>query len=154
MNQISNEKEALVALQQENELLKSNLEIALNALYVSIPYKPAKLTFRKEYDRVNKRVEIWIDYSCQRRWPNLPQGTYTIHYRIVHPDRISRFLSKSFTANQNNMGYFSFMLEAVNVDGAYQYPFKEYSYHASCDNLTTDLIIHVPDRTKPPIGDK
>jgi len=51
------------------------------------------------------------------------------------------------------MGYGSFKIDTVSTDGAYQYPFKKYTYSASSGGLESTMVLLVADKTQPKIDE-
>jgi hypothetical protein len=132
-------------LQQENKLLKENLSLALDTLY-GWPNHPASLTIRKVYDKIAKTVTIYASFRY------FTMGKHTWSYRISKGTVLSRPISKTFTANEVNMGFEDIKIDTVSVDGAYQYPFKIYEYELNSGGLQDSLILRVPDKNKEPIN--
>jgi hypothetical protein len=61
-------------------------------------------------------------------------------------------ITKTFIANQLNMGFEDIKIDTVSVDGAYQYPFKVYNYFVSSGTLQDNLQLPVPDKSKAPLN--
>lgn len=132
-------------MQQENKLLKENLNHALDALY-GWPNHPASFKIKKVYDRISKTVSIYASFQF------FAIGSHSWTYRISKPSKLSKPVSKTFIANQSNMGFEDIKIDTVSVDGAYQYPFKMYQYDIKCGSLQDSLTLLVPDKSKAPLN--